>query len=332
MNKKKQKSISNTPNNNNLEVFKEKFEEIKRSKTGYTNNKKLKKLDELKFDTVGDEYIFLYEIILSSQFSHEVTDEEKQPTIEYLREIYQDILKNDTLDKKYEGSKRYWFKEQEKAVVDFITCNDEYEKNKIFNQFLYKPLCKLIENIIFTYKLYRTDAEVKDIQQECLSFLITKIEKFNPKTGAQAFSYLGTIAKHKLMGDKRESYKKTKTNIDIDEHMEEASAKPENIYEMEDDSELDSLLQFFGDIINQLQEEIENKNSKMLSNDRRVAEAIIHIFQNHEMLQAYNKNKIYLYFKERTMLHTKDVTYSLQRLKKFYKTYKINFLSKKDEE
>jgi len=107
------------------------------------------------------------------------------------------------LDKKYEGSKRYWYPEQEKAIVDYINSQDIEEKNRIYSKHLYKPMTKLIENIIFTYKLFRSDVEVKELQIDCMSFLITKIDKFNPKNGTQAFSYLGTIAKHYLMGESR---------------------------------------------------------------------------------------------------------------------------------
>lgn len=292
-------------------------------------NKKLKTLEELKFESVGDEYVFLYEIISSSEFAHLIISQEKTPSIDFLREIYKDILKNNNLDVKYKDSKRYWFKEQEKAVVDYIMCQDADERNKIFNQHLYKALNKLIENIIFTYKLFRSDTEVKDVQRECMSFLITKIEKFNPKTGAQAFSYLGTIAKHYLMSEKRIIYKMTRSNIDIDEHIDEASERPENKYELEEDAPVDINLEVFEKIMIKLEEDV-SKQNKMLPNDRKVAEAIVYLFKNHHMLEAYNKVRIYYLFKERTGLQTKDITYSLGRLKKYYKLMKSNYLSKND--
>lgn len=293
------------------------------------DSKKLKSLEELRFESVGDEYIFLYEVICSSEFAHFITSEESTPTIDYLREIYKDILKNTNLDIKYKDSKRYWFKEQEKAVVDYINCQDVDERNRIFNQHLYKALNKLIENIIFTYKLFRSDIDVKDVQNECMSHLITKIEKFNPRNGAQAFSYLGTIAKHYLMGEKRTMYKITKSNIDIDEHMDEASDKPENKYFLEDAEPVDINLEIFMQVAERLEEDIYKQN-KMLPNDRKVAEAIVYLFKNHLLLEAYNKVKIYFLFKERTGLQTKDITYSLGRLKKYYKLLKSNYLSKND--
>jgi len=294
------------------------------------HNKGGKKSEENKFESVGDEYIFLYEIITTSQFSDELKTENgtPPPTIEYLRELYADIIRNKSLDEKYEGSKRYWFKEQEKAVVDYINSTDPDEKNKIFSQQLYKPLNKLIENIIFTYKLFRSDVDVKEIQADCMGFLITKIDKFNPKTGAQAFSYLGTIAKHYLMGGKRDAYKHTRSNSDIDESIEEVSRKPENTYLMDGEEQIDINITVFESIILKLEEDI--KKPKMLPNDKKVGEAIVYIFRNHQMLEAYNKNKLYFLLKERTGLQTKDITYCLGRFKKDYELFKSLFIQNRE--
>lgn len=289
-------------------------------------NKKLLKLDELKFDTVGEEYVYLHETLCKSAFSEIIKSEEGSLDISILREYYKDLVAMNELDKKYESSKRYWFQEQEKAIVDYINSQDIEEKNKIYSKHLYKPMSKLIENIIFTYKLFRSDVEVKELQVDCMSFLITKIDKFNPKNGTQAFSYLGTIAKHYLMGEKRIQYKHIKSNVDIDESMEEVSSKPENIVDYEEIEKEDFNIKIFENVINKLEEEI--KKPKMLPNDRKVGEAIVWVFKNHELLKLYNKNTIYYLLKERTNLETKEITYSLSRFKNFYKIFKINFLNK----
>lgn len=289
-------------------------------------DKRLKNLDELKFDSIGDEYIYLFETLSQNNFSDFLKDE--NISIEYLRELYTDLLKNNNLDVKYKDSKRYWFKEQEVAIVEYINTHDHIKKNEIFNKNLHKPLGKLIENIIFTYKLFRSDSNIKDIQHECLSFLITKIEKFNPKTGAQAFSYLGTIAKHYLMGEQRNSYKFTKTNVDIDENIDEASEKLEYKYDLEGGSAVDINFEMFQEIIENLEKDIVNSQNKIPLNDVKVAEAIVYLFRTHHIWEYYNKNKIYFFFKERTGLQTKEITNSLLKLKKYYKNLKSSYLKK----
>jgi len=290
---------------------------------------KLKSLNELKFDSVGDEYIYLFETLVKSEFAELLREDSL--TIEYLRELYGDLIKNESLDVKYKDSKRYWFKEQEKAIVDYINCQDPEERNKIFNKHLYKPLTKLVENIIFTYKLFRSDSNIKDIQQECISFLITKIERFDPKTGAQAFSYLGTIAKHYLMGEQRNTYKFIKSNLDIDENIDEASEKPDYNYVIDGDEQIDFTFEMFNEIIKNFEHEIENKNTKLNKNDLKVAESIVILFKTHELIQYYNKNKIYFYLKEQTRLSTKEITSSLGKFRTYYKNIKITYLKNKNK-
>ena len=62
-------------------------------------NKSKKEDKKSNFESDGDEYIFLYEAVFASEFSELITKEEKPPTVDFLREIYKDILKNETLDK-----------------------------------------------------------------------------------------------------------------------------------------------------------------------------------------------------------------------------------------
>ena len=291
--------------------------------------KRPKPLDELKFDSVGEEYIYLYEFLTTNDGLGLLKSAE-QPTIEELRITYQEQLTKDKdkLEKKYEKSSIYWSEEQEEAIVAFLKATTESERNRIFSRYLYKPLRKLVENIIFTYKLFRNDVDINELQSDCVSFLMLKIEKYDHRTGAKAFAYLGTIAKHYLMGEKRASYKTTRAHIDIDEHMDEASERPENVYNIDERvvEKKKNGTAIFDQVIEQIESEIESP--KMLPNDKKVGEAIVWIFRNHEMLKVYNKNLVYHLLKERTGLQTKEITYSLSRFKGFYKIFKEEFLKR----
>ena len=284
----------------------------------------LKPLNELKFDSVGEEYIFLYETVSES------IEKDSQPTIEELRELYKSLLTternyDDELKDRYEKTSIYWGDRQEKAIVNFLKETDPIMKDRIFSKEIYNPLKKLVESIIFTYKLFRTDVEIRELQVDCMSFLITKLSKYDHTTGAKAYAYLGTIAKHYLMGEKRNAHKFTKTNLDIDENVDEASAMPDNNYELkygEEVKETNSLV--FEGIISKLKDEM--KKPKMLPNDKKVAEAIVYIFENHDILKVYNKNLVYHLLKERTGMQTKEITYSLSRFKSYYKIFKHDFI------
>lgn len=291
--------------------------------------KSFKSLGELKFDSIGDEYLFLFETL--TKFNIELHS--NKPSIEELRIVYRELVSSEGVEDKYNKTSVYWSDAQENAVVLFQKEQDKQNRDAIFNKYLNKPLKKLIENIIFTYKLYRNDIGISEQQTDCVSFLITKIEKYDHKTGAKAFAYLGTIAKHYLMNCKKVSHKIHKNNVDIDEPMNanEASSRSENTYNIEDGiPKIDMQSKIFDAIIKEIEVEIQRPDFSM--NDKAVGEAIVWVFKNHEMLQVYNKNLIYHLLKERTGFDTKEITASLSRLKSFYRLFKDKFFQQHMEE
>ena len=75
-----------------------------------------------------------------------------------------------------------------------------------------------------------------------------------------------------------------------------------------DESDLDSSLALFKHVIDILEEEI--NRGDVSKNDAKVADAIVQIFKNHEILKVYPKTAVYKLVKEHTNLETKDITYS----------------------
>jgi hypothetical protein len=285
--------------------------------------KKLKKLEELEFETEAEERKYLLKIVFQD------TDfGEDDFSINDLRDMYSEIQKTQDLNEKYDKSSIYWSEEQEKAIADYINETDYVKRNDIFQKKLYKPFKKLVENIIFTYKLYRTDLEAQDLQSDCLSFLVTKIEKFDTKSGARAFAYFGTIAKHYLMGEKKIIYKQTVASSGVEESHNDIVKNEEYVFNPNKDNEQDKNTTVFESIISLLEEEL--SNPKMPDSDKKVAEAIVYIFKNHNMLEVYNRNLVYHLLKETTGLQGKEITYSLGRLKKFYKVFKDEFMKQKN--
>lgn len=299
--------------------------------------KKLKPLNELKFDSVGDEFIYLYDTIkkISPDFfeetfleSHENNlekdSDENVVTIESLKEEYSRIINEDEVGEKYEKSSIYWGGEQERAIADFINEKDNLKRDVIFRKQLYKPLKKLIENIIFTYRLFRVDVEIRELQEDCMSFLITKMDRYDPSKGARAFAFFGTIAKHYLMGEKKISYKNIQTNLSLEgQSIEVVLIEVEENKEVEKESDNVNVI-VFNEIVEKLEKELDNP--KILLNDKKVMEAIVYIFKRHEVINIYNKNLLYHLIKERTDLQPKEITYSLTRLRDYYKTFKQDFL------
>lgn len=198
------------------------------------------------------------------------------------------------------------------------------KKEEIFRKHIHKPLTRLVENIIFSFKLFRAGVDVKTLHNDCMSHVIEKFCNFDPEQNTKSFSFYGTVAKHYLQNKKKEVDKNTRTTLDYDAHSEEAEEF--STFELDEESELNSSLALFNNIIEIFEAEIDRED--ISKNDAKVAEAIVDIFKTHELIGAYSKSSVYKLIKEHTNLETKDITYSLHRFKILYRLKKQEFLEK----
>ena len=182
---------------------------------------------------------------------------------------------NDSVTKK--SPNEYWPKEVEDAIETYLYIDEEFltqrynelierndienanlvlkrlnyaqephvkfEKERLFNKSIIKPLNKLIENIVFNFGLIRHDTDIKTLHYDCLTFVYTKFSNYIPGCDTKAFSYYGTTAKHYLLNEKKELYINVKANLDFDSNSEEVDSKLK--YEIDDVLDIDKSLKFF---------------------------------------------------------------------------------------
>jgi hypothetical protein len=216
----------------------------------------------------------------------------------------------------------YFDVREELAVIRFLESTSYEEKNKIYNDFLRKPLDKMISSIIRRYKLYRKDMDFEEIHIDTHSFLMTKIDKFKPSKEKKAYSYFGTICKNYLMGQIIKDQKETNRKISY----EDISTSLENdegfAYYIENDG-LDSERVIYHFLI-----ELENfiKNENLSENEVKLGQALHDIFDNYENIfvgndnNKFNKNIILLSLREMTNLSTKEIRGSMKKYKNMYYT------------
>ena len=216
----------------------------------------------------------------------------------------------------------YFDVREELAVVRFLESTSYEEKNKIYNDFLKKPLDKMISSIIRRYKLYRKDMDFEDIHMDTHSFLITKIDKFKPSKEKKAYSYFGTICKNYLMGQIIKDQKETNRKISY----EDISTSLENdegfAYYIENDGlESERVIHHF---LLELDRFIKNEN--LSENEIKLGQALHDIFDNYENIfvgndnNKFNKNIILLSLREMTNLSTKEIRGSMRKCKNVYYT------------
>lgn len=216
--------------------------------------------------------------------------------------------------------KVYFGEDQEKAVVRYLESSDEAERNKIFNEYLREPLVIMVESIIRRYKLYRKDFEFEDLHTDTMSFLITKINKFDHTKNHKAYSYFGTICKNYLMGAIQKDTKETNRSISYEDISEDIESRLDFSYTI-DDYHVD-----YSNVIIMLTNKLEDfvETEELTDNEKKLGYALLEIFSNFDSIfqigdgNKFNKNLILLSLREMTSLSTKEIRVSLKRYKTLY--------------
>jgi SpoVK/Ycf46/Vps4 family AAA+-type ATPase len=216
--------------------------------------------------------------------------------------------------------KIYFGEDQEKAVVKYLESTDEAERNKIFNEYLREPLVIMVESIIRRYKLYRKDLEFEEIHNDTMSFLITKINKFDHTKNHKAYSYFGTICKNYLMGAIQKDTKETNRSVSYDDISSDIEDRTDLSYV------IDEYIIDYRDVIIKLTMSLEEfmETENLLENEQKLGYALLEIFSHFDQIfqvgdgNKFNKNLILLSLREMTSLSTKEIRISMKRFKKLY--------------
>jgi len=216
--------------------------------------------------------------------------------------------------------KIYFGEDQEKAVVRYLESSDDAERNKIFNEYLREPLIIMVESIIRRYKLYRKDMEFEEIHTDTMSFLITKINKFDHTKNTKAYSYFGTICKNYLMGAIQKDTKEQNRQVSYNDISSDMEDSPTLSYI------IDEYVIDFTDVIIKLTISLEEfmENENLNENEQKLGYALLEIFSNFDKIfqvgdgNKFNKNLILLSLREMTSFSTKENRISMKRFKKLY--------------
>lgn len=225
--------------------------------------------------------------------------------------------------------KGYFYEEQEQAVIDYINTDDEFEKEEIYMNKLYPAFTKMVESIIRRYKLYVPDEDYEDTFSDTLSFLTTKMDKF--EVGKyKAYSYYGTICKNYLIG-KLQSFAK------IQERNPLYSTVSGGFNSLKySDSNLNKDAEIANDtiklLIKRINDMLDEKDIIPLrENEVKLGKALVNLFENWDYIlttdgsHKLNKSAILLFLKDSTGLDAKGIRDNMKKFKKEFFIIK-NFL------
>jgi DNA-directed RNA polymerase specialized sigma24 family protein len=205
--------------------------------------------------------------------------------------------------KKKKKSVQYFTKDTENAIVKYNNTENPEERSAIYRDEIHYAFFKLTENIIHTFKFYYTEVEnIEDLQHEVITFLLSKIHRFNPENGAKAYSYFGTITKRWLILYNQKNYKKKIDTIDIEVLEEDEN----HSYEMEESQPIEQLSYYIDEYIKYCTENIFILFPK--AEDAQIADAVLELFRKREHLDIFNKKALYIYIREIIDAKTPKIT------------------------
>ena len=218
------------------------------------------------------------------------------------------------MGRKKKKSNRYWTKITEGSISAY---NRSYEntilKEKIYRRFIFPAFMKLSENLINKMKCEYIDSSFKDLQTDLVTYLTIRLDKFNPNAG-RAYSYYTRTSFNYLIAENQKGYAKLKKEsepINIDEQR--------NVMTEMHNTEMAETLKYFMDAY--VEYCYNNINFIFTSQtDIHVADSILHIFEERENIEQFNKKALYVFLRERTGLETNNITKVIKVLKQIYST------------
>ena len=184
-------------------------------------------------------------------------------------------------------------------------------REKIYRRFIYPAFMKMAENLINKVKPTYIDSTFVDLQTDLVTYLTERLNKFNPNSG-KAYSYYTRTSFNYLIAENQKAYSKLKSNaleINVDDQRN-------IITEMHNDDMRETLKYFMDAYIDYC---YENLNYIFNSSvDIHVADSVLHIFEERENIEDFNKKALYIFIRERTGLETNNITRVIKTLKQIY--------------
>jgi hypothetical protein len=183
---------------------------------------------------------------------------------------------------------------------------------------------KLVENLINIHKFTSLHDTYVELKNDCVNFLFETIGKFDGARGTNAFSYFNVVAKNWLIIKTKQKSQRIKRSVSLDD-PDSLSANENKIIEehctvqsQETIIEQENSAQGVLSLLYEIRTKVKSENELACIN------SIITIFENIDDIDLLNKSALLLYMRELSGLSPKQLTTSMQNIKKQYKKFKID--------
>lgn len=221
--------------------------------------------------------------------------------------------------------KLYFHAGTQAAIVAYQQAKDNRkEREKLYVTDIMPAFEKLVENLINIHKFSSLHDTYDDLKNDCVNFLFETINKFDSTRGTNAFSYFNVVAKNWLIIKTKQKSQRIKRSVSLDdpealsvnEHkiIEDHCIVPSQETLLENRTTASNIIELLYDIRGKAKSE----------NELACINSIITIFENIDEVDLLNKSAILLYMRELSGLSPKQLTTTMQAIKRHYKRLKID--------
>ena len=224
--------------------------------------------------------------------------------------------------KKFSIDRMYFTQDTENAIVKYNGSERHEDREILYNTQIKYPFEKLVENVFNTFKFTYLETGPLEAQKETVAHLVANIAKFDPSMGFKAYSYFSIVAKNYLIALNNNNYKRFNQHVDIgeerDDHTIQLQAEDKHYKDSETAEFMTLMVNFWENNVNK----IFTKNR-----DLTIANAVIELFRNSDIIDAYNKKALYLYIREISACKTQQITKVINRMKQYQSTIQRSYVN-----
>lgn len=219
--------------------------------------------------------------------------------------------------------KFYFTGETQESIVEFQKTSDRRIREKLYVEKIMPAFEKLVENLINIHKFSGLHDSYEDLKNDCVNFLFETIHKFNPTMGTNAFSYFNVVAKNWLIIKTKQKAQRGRRDVSIDDPKGLSTNELQIVEERGTIPSQDFFLENSENIANILKLMYEIRSRVKVENELLCINSVITIFENINDIDILNKSAILLYIRELSGLSPKQLTTSMQAVKKHYNKLKL---------
>jgi hypothetical protein len=205
------------------------------------------------------------------------------------------------------------------AILDYQKCDDQRERERLYQDVILPSFDKLVENLIFMNGFVNVTGSYTELKSDCITFLFETIHKFDASRGSKAFSYFNVVAKNWLMIKSKQRSKNLKRMVSLDDTEsltveDVASIEANNTLQAQVESAKSDMQEYeIVALLNDLKEEVQNEN------ERACMDAIFYLFDQREEIELLNKRAVFVYMRDMSSLSPKQLSAAMSAIRRRYR-------------